>query len=417
MRKRHTAAKLIFIFLFFHSFLFAQTDSLKLLLSPYKFIKADKNVISNASALNPFFATLYKLKTEKSEVVSVLHIGDSHIQADYFSGWLRMNLQRYFGNAGRGLIFPYKVAKTNEPYNFKTTSNTDWEAYRFTYPNLPVPTGICGITIRTSSRRAMISLKTFNYPGLNYSFRHIDIYHENDSATFGLGICDTLGNILKKAFSPEHPAKPWLSAIHLDSLVNQINLSNLCEDTLRQGYAQMYGLVLLNDSNGLIYHTVGVNGAMYRNYSNSKYFIPQAKTLHPQLIILSLGTNEAQSLRLTKDQFYSQVDSLVKQLQVNTGASVLLTIPQDSYRRKWHYNPKVKMIAETLIEYAKKNNMAYWDFYTIAGGFKSCYSWRKKGLMRHDGMHLSRLAYEIQGRLFYAAILNAYNRYVSDRHP
>jgi len=167
----------------------------------------------------------------------------------------------------------------------------------------------------------------------------------------------------------------------------------------------------------LIYHSVGVNGAMFRNYSMSKYFISQLKTQHPNLIIVSLGTNEAQSLRLTKEQFYIQVDSLVRQLQANTGATVLLTIPQDSYRRKWHYNPKVKMIAETLIEYAWKNNIAFWDFYAVSGGYKSCYSWRKKGLMRRDGMHLSRAAYEIQGKLLFAAIINAYGQYVSDRHP
>ena len=74
-------------------------------------------------ALNNFLSLLYKSKTDKQGVINIVHIGDSHIQADYFSGMLRMCLQKQFGNAGRGLIFPYKVAKTNEPYNYLTTTD------------------------------------------------------------------------------------------------------------------------------------------------------------------------------------------------------------------------------------------------------------------------------------------------------
>ena len=417
MRRKQTAVKLFLIVFLLQSSLFAQTDSLKALLSAYKFIKTENNVISNPACLDTFFETLYQLKTNKSEIVPVVHIGDSHIQADYFSGMMRMSLQRAFGNAGRGLIFPYKVAKTNEPYNYKTSSNAEWGACRIVFPNPIFPIGVCGITMRTSNPKADIRLKTFNYPGLDYSFRHIDIYQENDTASFGIGICDTLGNVLQNAVVSQNPQYKFLSTINLPVSINEVILNNLCTDTVKQKYSQIYGLVLRNDSNGLIYHTIGINGAMYQNYSSSRHFCNQLQTLKPRLIIISLGTNEAQSLRLTKEQFYLQIDSLVNQLKANTKANFLLTLPQDSYRRKCHYNPQVKMIAETLIEYAKKNKIAYWDYYTIAGGYKSCYSWKKKGLIRQDGLHLNRAGYEIQGKLLYTALLNAYNRYVSDRHP
>lgn len=36
-------------------------------------------------------------------------------------------LQKTFGNAGRGLIVPLKLAKTNEPRDYSIISDIDWD--------------------------------------------------------------------------------------------------------------------------------------------------------------------------------------------------------------------------------------------------------------------------------------------------
>jgi hypothetical protein len=79
----------------------------------YKFIEVSKNIIGNDSCLKTFYAKLANLKKTKNGVVTVTQIGDSHIQADFFSGTMRQKLQLKYGNSGRGLIFPYHVAKSN----------------------------------------------------------------------------------------------------------------------------------------------------------------------------------------------------------------------------------------------------------------------------------------------------------------
>jgi len=81
----------------------------------YTFIKKGLNKIENDSSLNSFYEKLYLLEKTKMSRVNIAHIGDSHIQADHFSGAMRQKLQVKFGNGGRGLIFPYRVAKSNEP--------------------------------------------------------------------------------------------------------------------------------------------------------------------------------------------------------------------------------------------------------------------------------------------------------------
>ena len=176
-----------------------------------------------------------------------------------------------------------------------------------------------------------------------------------------------LENVLFLPNTDNLKANKWESSFSLPSYTNNTILGNICNDTLRQTIARIYGMVLSNDSSGILYHTIGLNGAMYRNYNHSLYFISQLNLLKPELIIISLGTNEAQSLKLTKEEFYTEIDTLVKAIRLNTGADILLTLPQDSYRRKWHYNLKVKDIAETLKLYAGNNSLAYWDYYSIAG--------------------------------------------------
>ena len=70
-----------------------------------------KNVINHPAGLSTFFQKLLQLKIEKKGQINILHIGDSHIQADYQTQQLRQNFQNEFGNGGRGFLIPAKVAQ------------------------------------------------------------------------------------------------------------------------------------------------------------------------------------------------------------------------------------------------------------------------------------------------------------------
>src|ERR1700722_15048738 len=83
--------------------------------SSFPFLTIANNTITNSEGLDSFYKKLSVLKKTNKGVVRIVHIGDSHIQADILSGTVRNKLQQYFGNAGRGLIFPYQLAKSNAP--------------------------------------------------------------------------------------------------------------------------------------------------------------------------------------------------------------------------------------------------------------------------------------------------------------
>src|SRR5215216_1585651 len=109
----------------------------------------EDNVIQNAAHLDDFLEELLQLKLTGKGKINIIHIGDSHIQADYMTDVVRRDFQTDFGNAGRGLIVPLRVAGTNEPANFRTSSANSWKVKRCVTPDYPLPIGIGGVTIST----------------------------------------------------------------------------------------------------------------------------------------------------------------------------------------------------------------------------------------------------------------------------
>ena len=86
--------------------------------------EADTIIFNNAD-WSPIFDRMAQLQDtahNEPNIISIVHLGDSHVQAGYFSEALRLALQERWGNAGRGLIAPLRICKTNEPAAYKKTS-------------------------------------------------------------------------------------------------------------------------------------------------------------------------------------------------------------------------------------------------------------------------------------------------------
>lgn len=380
----------------------------------YPFIHPERNEIVHAEVLDSFFEQLYLLRTSQPLRVNILQIGDSHIQCDLLSGAVRTDFQKDFGNAGRGLVVPLRVAGTNEAFNYKITSNVVCTSKRCVFVNDPMPIGIGGVTIRSFSDNTSFRIKTFNQPGLDYSFNKLTLFYQKDSSAFDFDIMDTSGNVIGHLDHTTGGANAsFASYAALPLSTNDINLHvRKTPDT--QNETTVYGLNLENDSSGVLFHSVGVNGAEAFQYVRAQYFGEQTQALHPSLVIISLGTNEAQRLPFDKIDAIAKLDSLVSLVRrYNPNAAILLTTPSDSYYHKRYYNTSLASLHTAMVEYAAEHHIAIWDLYSIAGGYKSCYQWLKYGLMRSDGIHFVQKGYEFQGNLLYEALMKSYDKYAA----
>ena len=366
-------------------------------------IVKEENVISGPdSSLVDFYEKLYRLKNDSAtnDVISILHIGDSHLQADFISAQIRKNLQADFGNAGRGLIAPLKLAKTNEPFDYQFTSENNWISSSCMREKPDYPPGITGITIASSDSLIQIQVALLRE---NNSFRKLTIFHSPDSLFKLHCQYDSILYLKDRTtvFLPD-TSRLEMEITHDSRLPVQIQ-----------------GVVLETADKGILYHASGINGAHFLNYADKGLFLSQTTMLHPSLIIVSLGTNEAYRRNFSESLLYKEIDQLINALkEANPNACFLLTTPAAGMRKtegKLIPNKQVYEAGCVIKKYAEEHNLACWDISTISGGKQASSNWMKNGWLAKDGIHFTKQGYIIQGDLLYQALINEYNRFVSNR--
>jgi lysophospholipase L1-like esterase len=376
----------------------------------YPFVKLDKNTIENDSiSLNYFFQKLDSLQKKLIKKVVVLQIGDSHLQADYFPGKTRVRLQQAFGNAGRGLVTPYKIAKTNEPDNYKSWSNKIWRAKRVAIEKDTLPVGLSGLTLFQNEPGTQLKIKISNQENLNYGFNKISVLQDSRKPHLPIAFCDSL-SCKMAVLEPKQQSTNQIETIHLGQTYHETTLIFEAADSSAENpYSLLYGFIFENSDSGILYHTVGINGAEFRHYAKQENFVQQTQWVKPDLIIFSMGTNEAFSPAFKKEDFLVQIDSLVSSIKkINPHSSILFTTPGDAMRRVKYKNPRNKIAGKTIIDYATEKNYAYWNLFEIMGGYGSIQKWYAKKLTAKDKLHLNRRGYELQGELFAKALIKAY---------
>lgn len=442
----------------------------------YPFIDAGANRLTNKEQIQSFYFKLAQLKNGERDKVTILHIGDSHIQADLWTGKLRRLFQQYFGSAGRGLFFPFKLIGSHNPLDISTQTNADWEGHTSAFKKGP-PMGICGAGMRTKQSGFYIdivvkdSLPTdkfnqitlFNQKGaaaFNYILGKGDVkkievdrvpvkprYHRVKSGNTLWGISrkyhvtvrqlqrwnNMRGSRLKigrrlivskprykKSTTPdfekfaylanmEYPDTIYQATLVLDRPVNQLVIKgDKLMDTQKE--CVFYGCLLENtEQKGVLYEAVGVNGTTFYHYNHAQYFFDQIALLKPDLVIVSLGTNEALSSGFDADKFSEQVNVFFDHLEEELPETPVIITSNGDALRKGKTTPNNSAVRDRLAITASTRNYAYWDLNTIMGGEESIRDWYKNGLARKDHIHLSKKGYQILGELFFDAVVRGFN--------
>ena len=381
---------------------------------PCPALNKQSNRIQMARAgMRSFYEKVHLLRKQDSDRVTILHMGDSHIQADMMTSVIRESLQAGLGNAGRGLIFPYSLARTNGPADLRIASNTTWRAQRSAWPTGDMPTGISGFAIGTSNAHAAINVGFRESTISRNLFNKITVYYDKSPETFEFSLA---GEPAEADEAPAAKSSPYTATFVLPDPVSYAQLV-FRKRKPEQKYGILYGISLENGRRGVLYHTAGVNGATFRTFNESAYFIPHVNVLKPDLVIISLGTNDVGETGFDSPSFRAHVDVLVKSIRKeNPDTSILFTVLPDFGRPgSTLLKKKILRARGVIIDYCKNSNLAYWDLYEVMGGYGSMGQWLKSSLAQKDAMHFTRAGYELQGRLFFEALMDGLRDYESNR--
>ncbi len=428
------------------------------------------NVILNEKSLDSIFEKLYQLELKKDRKVRILHIGDSHIQADFFTGKMRNRLEGVFGNGGFGFTFPYNLAHTNNSSPIKYSGSGGFSTTRNLFADSSKPIGLSGIALESNSSNMHINLKVKDS---KYNFKKIKILSPNNQNIFD--IATTVETIVTKAETPQTVSHVVLPGEFLGKIAKKYKVSlkslkkanGLKSDIIKDGisliipkkkvkvndiYKSQYvpidlkpenschvyesntdlteinilsdkeangvilnGIIIENENPGVTYSAIGVNGAKYTDYSKFNLFFEQLTATEADFVILSFGTNESYDNQ-DQEKFYNNMKSMVDGIKNKLpNASLLITTPPPSVHRNKQPNGFVELYKDVIVNHSIQENYAVWDLLNVFGGVKNVYLNSRMGLMAKDKVHYSTLGYEKQGELFFDAFIQSYELYKSKK--
>jgi len=186
------------------------------------------------------------------------------------------------------------------------------------------------------------------------------------------------------------------------------------QDTIRTSYITPLSPDSIKKS-GVCYYIAGANGAEFSTYNQKSEFFKETALLQPDLVIISMGTNEAFGY-LEQTIFENNIDAFVSQIRnYNPNAEILITTPGDALKKKRFHNANIEKVCSILINYASSANIAVWDLNAVMGGEGSMKKWFTAGLSQKDRIHFSREGYYIQGLLLFNALMNELDQPATER--
>ncbi|MDB2656436.1 GDSL-type esterase/lipase family protein [Crocinitomicaceae bacterium] len=379
--------------------------------SDYPFVEFEKNNYEFYTENSPNFEVLYqktkRLRDKKEGTINMYHIGGSHLQADIYTHDIREHLQnRWTGVPGeRAWVFPFDLAGTNNPWNYEFSSPNDWHAYRC-IPHRPskydIDYGVLGAAVTCPD--SVISVKfEYDYTENRPPISHVRVFHNKGEFPYWMHFG---ANELLRTKTEHNPELGYTDVWFSDGA-----------DTLNIQFArtgpeapelELYGFVLMNDKPGISYTAIGINGAGLYTYLANIRFEEQLKTYPPDFFAFSVGTNDG---NVPYDKFKPSIykANLEKVMQMvlraNPDCALLLTVPNDSYYRRYYLNKNIARERDMIIELAQEYEMAVWDLYGLMGGLGSSKTWKNNKLMKRDLIHFTPDGYHFKGDLYLDAFM------------
>jgi lysophospholipase L1-like esterase len=370
-----------------------------------RFIFCGNSELTYASLFN----SLNRLVLKGEGTINIIQVGDSHIQAGFLPEEMRKDFSIFItpGCGARGLIFPYRIAKTNNPVDYSVRFTGKWDHCRNVEVNKNCSLGLMGIMVQTHDTAS----------GMTFIFKENITFRDFNFVRILCDPSDTGYRIefpgLKGRYHINTSKSDGFITARFDSIIHDsLRIRVIKKDTTGK-YFTFYGIDFENGDPGFVYSASGVNGAEVSSFLRCDKFKDQLAPMKPDWVILSLGTNDAYPVHFNENGFIENYISLIKKIrEVNPSVPILLTVPGDSYRRHRYDNVNMKEAREAILEIAKHTDCAVWDFYSLMGGPKSILNWYKAGLVAKDKLHFDKQGYLIQADLLFNAFVDAYSSFI-----
>ena len=429
--------------------------------------------VDGEKALDKFFN--YLMNHKQSEIVRIAHYGDSQIEGDRLTCFLRTRLQARFGGSGLGFV---PLIDNTDNVNLSRTHSANWKRYtvfhdrfsngyygaagsvfRFGNGFIDNDEDVLEDTTKTAAdnndqkakdhkakgKKTKVKKKKkvepkngdsdkvadkndvadkATYSGSAYvSFSLLpQIRYDHVSLMYGRSKSPCKVNVYcngEKVFSDDLPETETFKIFDLHIPANTLNFKL---EFLSSNSPDFYGLLVDGT------HGVQIDNYSLRGHSgdglmliNQNYFSIQLRKLNTRLIMLQYGINAVPYIKSDK-MCQSLEESYVSELNmlksVAPNASILVIGVGDMARHSEGESasyPMLPKIRDAQKRAALRTNCAFYDLFETMGGLNSIIAWYNKKLASTDG-HLTTKGREIIAKDIYDALMIEYDMYRYKRH-
>jgi lysophospholipase L1-like esterase len=412
---------LLLSLVFFYRFTMNPTTSSKSSLNPadiipnYSFVNYQKNQLQfpgGKQSFELFYQKLDSLVLFGEGKVNILHIGGSHVQAGTLTNRMRENMYTLADGikGDRGFIFPFNMAHTNNPRNYKVNYSGEWEGCRNALKKNHCPWGLSGITATTYDTLTNVKIYAFDKDSVIYSFNKVSIYHLAGNESYKIRLDSTFA--VDTSYTD---TLIGVTTFELAETYDTLYFETVKTDSI-QSYFIMQGVMMESGQNGLSYTAIGVNGASVPAYLRCQYFEAQLGTIPPDLVIFGIGINDSympenQFSQAEFEQNYRDLLDIFR--AVNPRVQFLFMSNNDSYYKRRYPNQNIFKVREAMINVSKEYGAAYWDLFGVMGGLNSIRLWENEGLAKHDKVHFTPAGYVLNADLLFKAFRDSYGDHLS----
>jgi len=400
----------------------ANEDSLKVLIHPIEYPEGDSTL------LYPFFRRMRRLK-QTGNALRIMHYGDSQIEGDRITSFIRYKLQDQFGGSGIGMLPP--VSLYGYQLSLHHTASDSWQRYtafgkvdstlqhdrygvlgsfaRFSpYPDsLGTDTVIseAWITMKESKRSYYLT-RVFNSCKLYYGNATSPVFFEMyaDGELYDADYLEATEGLRIKSWTFEETPEELT-----------LKFKSGCSP-------DFYGIALDNDR-GLSVDNVPMRGSAGLEFSkmDADLLKEMYESLNVKLLLLQFGGNVvpyiSDNYTYYERWFYRELThlkSLVPDMSI-----IVIGVADMSTREKDMFvsYPNLENIRDALRSAAFSADCAFWDMYSAMGGYNSMPSWvyAQPPLASSDFVHFNERGARVLAEMFYNAFIHDYNTYARSR--
>jgi hypothetical protein len=364
--------------------------------------------VDDSNSLDPFFAALWKLEQGSSTgVVTILHYGDSPTTADLITGDVRAQMQHRFGDAGRGYTL---VAKPWAWYGHRGVEISDhgWKMRT-------------GVGLMREGIYGLGGAAFEGQPGAWSKFRltesqqtvvDVEYLAKSGGGSFAVE-ADDRRLIEQPTSSDTQETASVQVALPADTKTVSIRPTS--------GTVTLFGADFRRGSSGLLYDSLGLNGAttsVLARVLQPVLWKQELDRAAPALVVVNYGSNESSFGAFVHKGYAAELRLAIQRIRAAApGVPILVMSPMDRGERAGMNDIQTMSTIPEIVaiqrQVAAETHCAFFDTYDAMGGDGTMARWYAASprLVTADFLHPTPQGATIVAGLFVDQLGLGYNRW------